>query len=69
MSETNSKKSLSDKMGETRHELKRVQWPSKSQLVKYTIITLITVIFFAVLIYLIDSVLGFAITKFVSSAS
>ena len=60
------RKSIGQAIGETRKELKKVQWPKKEELQKYTVVTLITVAFFSVAIYIIDSGLGFVISKLVN---
>ena len=46
---------------EVKKELGNVKWPSKKDMVKYSIATIIFVIFFAVFFYLID--LGVALIK------
>ena len=60
------KKSIGQAISETRKELKKVQWPKKEEIQKYTVVTLITVAFFSVAIYIIDSGLGFVISKLVN---
>ena len=59
-------KSLGQAIGETRAELKKVHWPKKEEVQKYTIVVITTVLFFSVAIYAIDSALGFAISKLIS---
>lgn len=46
---------------EVKKELGNVKWPSKKDMIKYSIATIIFVIFFAVFFYLID--LGVALIK------
>ena len=48
------RKSIGQAISETRKELKKVQWPKKEELQKYTVVTLITV------------ALGFVISKLVN---
>lgn len=68
MPEENKKsESLGEKLKETNIELKKVHWPTKKELFNYTMITIATVIFFSVAIYLIDSGLGFIIAKVIGS--
>ena len=60
------KVSLSQAIKETRSELKKVYWPTQEELKKYTIVTLVTVAFFSIAIYSIDSGLGFVISKLIN---
>ncbi len=39
---------------ESRIELKKVEWPNRQQLIAYTAVTILTVMFIATLIWLID---------------
>ena len=39
---------------EVRSEMSKVKWPSKKDMVKYSIATIIFIVFFAVFFYLID---------------
>lgn len=67
MSENNEKpKSLSEKWRETSLELKKVHWPTRKQLINYTIVTIFVILFFSIGFYLIDSLLGFIVTKLVA---
>lgn len=50
--------------GEVRKELSKVKWPNKEDMVKYSIATIVFVIFFAAFFYLIG-VLVALITKLV----
>nr|WP_330364367.1 preprotein translocase subunit SecE [Peptoanaerobacter stomatis] len=52
-------------MNDTRVELRKVHWPKKTELQKYTVVVIATVAFFSVAIYAIDSGLGFVISKLV----
>lgn len=47
--------------GEVKSELKKVKWPSRKDMIKYSIATICFVIFFAGFFYLID--LGVALIK------
>ena len=60
------KVSLSQAIKETRSELKKVHWPTQEELKKYTIVTLVTVAFFSIAIYIIYSGLGFVISKLIN---
>ncbi len=40
------------------NELKKVHWPSKKELITYTGVVLVTVAVIAVLIWVVDSVIG-----------
>ena len=60
------KVSLSQAIKETGSELKKVYWPTQEELKKYTIVTLVTVAFFSIAIYIIDSGLGFVISKLIN---
>ena len=44
---------------EVKKELGNVKWPSKKDMIKYSIATIIFVIFFAVFFYLIDLLVAF----------
>ncbi len=48
-------------LSEVKKELGKVKWPNRKDMVKYSIATIIFVIFFAVFFYLID--LGVALIK------
>ena len=50
--------------GEVRKELSKVKWPSKKDMIKYSIATIVFVIFFAAFFYLIGVLVGI-ITKLV----
>ena len=60
------KVSLSQAIKETGSELKKVYWPTQEELKRYTIVTLVTVAFFSIAIYIIDSGLGFVISKLIN---
>lgn len=61
-----TKGSISQAFRDTKVELKKVHWPKQEELKKYTIVVIATVAFFSVAIYLIDSALGFAISKLIA---
>ena len=48
---------------EVRSELRKVAWPTRSETINYSIITLITLIFFTLLIFGIDWVFSEAVLK------
>lgn len=58
-------KSLATSFKETRMELNKVHWPKPEELKKYTAVVVATVLFFSVVIYIIDSALGYAISLLV----
>ena len=64
--EANVKKSIGTSLRETRTELKKVHWPSRKELTNYTWIVIFSVFIVSLIIYLIDSGLGFIIEKVVS---
>lgn len=43
---------------EVKNEVSKVKWPSKKDMVKYSVATIIFVIFFAVFFYLIDLIIA-----------
>ena len=45
-------------MKEVRNEVKKVKWPSKKDMLKYSIATIVFVIFFGLFFYLIDLILA-----------
>ncbi|HEY7784886.1 MAG TPA: preprotein translocase subunit SecE [Pyrinomonadaceae bacterium] len=48
---------------DVRAELKRVSWPSATEVKNTTIITIIAVIFFAVYLFLVDQLWSFLLTQ------
>ena len=50
--------------GEVKKELSKVKWPSKKDMIKYSIATIVFVIFFAGFFYLIDVVFAFVKSLF-----
>lgn len=60
----NNKKVTKKKSGvvtffkEVKHELSKVKWPSKKDMLKYSIATITFVIFFALFFYLIDLIIA-----------
>ncbi len=67
-SKKNQKPSLFNRIGSyfkgVRTEVKRVVWPSKPELVKYTAAVLVMLVFFGVLIALVDAVIVPALYAF-----
>lgn len=60
-SKKNSKKSTSKKKGffyEVRKEVSKVKWPTRKDMVKYSVATIIFIIFFAIFFYLIELILA-----------
>lgn len=57
----NFMKKITKFFSEVKKELGKVKWPTKKDMVKYSIATICFVIFFAVFFYLID--LGVALIK------
>ena len=45
-------------LGEVRSEMAKVKWPSKKDMIKYSIATIIFVIFFALFFYAIDLIIA-----------
>lgn len=64
--EANVKKGIGASLRETGTELKKVHWPSRKELTNYTWIVIFSVFIVSLIIYLIDSGLGFIIEKVVS---
>lgn len=56
--EKKSKKKKSGFFHEVRKEVSKVKWPSKKDMVKYSIATIVFIIFFAVFFYLIELILA-----------
>lgn len=42
---------------DVKHELHRVVWPTKPEILNYTLVVLATLVFFGALIYIIDSLI------------
>lgn len=55
--------SLGKFLSEVRTEIKKVHWPTKKEMANYTATVLLTVVILAVIIYGIDSVFGFIMSK------
>lgn len=56
-----AKKTVANKPGfmkEVRNEVKKVKWPSKKDMIKYSIATIVFVVFFGLFFYLIDLILA-----------
>lgn len=56
--EKKNKKKKSGFFHEVRNEVSKVKWPSKKDMVKYSIATIVFIIFFAVFFYLIELILA-----------
>ena len=52
-------KKIRNFLDEVKKELKKVRWPNRKEMVKYSIATISFVIFFAVFFYLIDLAVAF----------
>lgn len=61
--DANEKFSLGKFLSEVRTEIKKVHWPTKKEMANYTATVLLTVVILAVIIYGIDSVFGFIMSK------
>ena len=57
-------KRLTGFMKDVRKEMKKVHWPSKKEMVKYSIATLVFVIFFSLFFYIIDIIFAFVKSLF-----
>lgn len=56
--EKKSKKKKSGFFHEVRKEVSKVKWPSKKDMIKYSIATIVFIIFFAIFFYLIELILA-----------
>ncbi len=52
-------KKIKNFLSEVKKELSKVKWPSKKDMVKYSIATICFVIFFAAFFYVIDVMVAF----------
>ena len=52
-------KKVKNFLSEVKKELSKVKWPSKKDMVKYSIATICFVIFFAAFFYAIDAMVAF----------
>lgn len=60
-SKKESKKAKAKKkgfLGEVRSEMAKVKWPSKKDMIKYSIATIVFVVFFALFFYAIDLIIA-----------
>ena len=57
-SKTNNKKGLVNFFKEVRKEMKKVKWPSRKEMVKYSFATISFIIFFALFFYAIEVVIA-----------
>lgn len=51
---------------EVKVEMKKVSWPNKAQMIKYTIVVLVAVVILSVIIGIEDKILGWLLNKFLS---
>lgn len=56
--EKKNKKKKSGFFHEVRKEVSKVKWPSKKDMIKYSIATIVFIIFFAIFFYLIELILA-----------
>lgn len=57
-SKTNNKKGIVNFFKEVRKEMKKVKWPSRKDMVKYSFATISFIIFFALFFYAIEIVIA-----------
>lgn len=57
-SKTNNKKGIINFFKEVRKEIKKVKWPSRKDMVKYSFATISFIIFFALFFYAIEIVIA-----------
>jgi preprotein translocase SecE subunit len=50
---------------EVRVEMKQVTWPSQSEVRSTTLVVILTTLFFAVFLYLVDQVAAWGVTSFI----
>lgn len=67
MQTSTEKFSLGKFLGEVRTELKKVHWPTKKDLTSHTITVIVSVLVLAILIYGIDSLVLFILSKIIGS--
>lgn len=65
--EAKEKFSLGRFFKEVRTELKKVHWPTKKEMLSYTTTVILTVVFFSAIIYVIDSGIGYVISKILAN--
>jgi preprotein translocase subunit SecE len=59
-------KRLSQYLRETSQEMKRVSWPSRSELKESTIVVIVTVIIVTFFIFVVDKVLDFTVKRLIT---
>ena len=60
--ETQSKKiDISKALHDTKGEFKKITWPTRREMIAYTVVVLFTVVFMATIIWGIDAVINFII--------
>lgn len=67
MQTSTEKFSLGKFLREVRAELKKVHWPTKKELLDYTVTVLATVVILSVIIFAIDGVVVAALGKIIGS--
>ena len=58
MAETKERKSVAEFLRETVSELRRVVWPTRKQVVTYTIVVVVFVTFMSLLVGVLDILIG-----------
>ncbi len=70
MAEVKAKKNIFSSIGkffkETRSEMKKVTWPTKDQLIRQTIVVVVSIIVIGLVIFGLDALFGFLSTKFIT---
>lgn len=61
---TQSGKRLIGFMGDSRTEVRKIVWPSRSETIQTTIIVMVIVAILAVFLLIVDSILGWAVKAF-----
>lgn len=52
-------KKIKNFFGETRKEMKKVKWPDSKSMSKYTIITVVFIVFFATFFFTLDFIIAY----------
>ncbi len=56
---------LGEYLSETRNEMKHMNWPTKSQAVRYTLLVIGLSVVFAIILALADRLFGFGFQQFI----
>ncbi len=56
---------LGEYLSETRNEMKHMNWPTKSQAVRYTLLVIGLSVVFAIILALADKLFAFGLQKFI----